>query len=172
MNAPMNIDALIAQLPREISPPKAVWARIELAIAPAPRRYWPQALAAGIAIAALSATLTAAWIKRSGGEPPSGGATIALAFAEPQDPAYEQTRAALKQDFEERMVLLPPATRAQIRASLATIRHAETDIRRALEDNPANPVLGRLLQSTWNDELHLYADVVRDSQPVTTRTST
>jgi hypothetical protein len=66
--------------------------------------------------------------------------------------------------------LLDHATRAQIEASLAIIRKAHEDIRKALASDPASPVLEQLWQSTWHDELDLYDHVVRATQPTMTRT--
>jgi hypothetical protein len=72
--------------------------------------------------------------------------------------------------FRERLALLDPATRARIEASLAIIRKAHEDIRKALASDPASPVLEQLWQSTWHDELDLYDHVVRATQPTMTRT--
>jgi hypothetical protein len=65
---------------------------------------------------------------------------------------------------------LDPATRARIEASLAVIRSAHEDIRKALAGDPGSPVLEQLWQSTWHDELDLYDHVVRATQPTMTRT--
>jgi hypothetical protein len=169
-----RLDALIAGLPRDVAPPPSLWRGIERALPRPARRYWPQALAAGVAIAALSATVTAALLTRVG-QPPASQASrseLPSAFGEPGDAAYRATRATLRQDFETRLALLPPATRADIAKSLSTIRQAEGELRRALGEDPSSPVLERLLQATWNDELDLYADVLRNTQPAMTRTAT
>jgi hypothetical protein len=169
-----RLDALIAGLPRDVTPPPSLWRGIERAMPRPARRYWPQALAAGVAIAALSATLTAALVTHVGRPVASQASRSEMpsAFGEPVDAAYRATRAVLRQDFETRLALLPAATRADIAKSLSTIRQAEGELRRALGEDPSSPVLERLLQATWNDELELYTDVIRNTQPAMTRTAT
>jgi hypothetical protein len=60
--------------------------------------------------------------------------------------------------------MLDPGTRAKVEASLALIRQAHEEIRKALAAQPADPVLEHLLESTWHDEFDLYNDVVRGTQ--------
>jgi hypothetical protein len=91
-------------------------------------------------------------------------------FEEPRNPSYVAARAELEVSFRERVALLDPATRAKIEASLAVIRRAHEDIRKALASDPASPVLEQLWQSTSRDELDLYDRVVRATQPTMTRT--
>ncbi len=79
-------------------------------------------------------------------------------------------RASLEVTFRERLKLLDPATRARIEASLAVIRQAHEDIRKALASDPGSPLLEQLWQSTWHDELDLYDNVVRATQTTMTRT--
>jgi hypothetical protein len=88
-------------------------------------------------------------------------------FDEPRNLSYVAARNSLELDFRERLALLDPATRAQIEVSLAVIRRAHDDIRKALARDPASPVLEQLWQSTWHDELDLYDHVVRATQPMT-----
>ena len=54
-------------------------------------------------------------------------------------------------------------------SNLALIRRAHEDIRRALADQPANPVLEHLFESTWHDEFDLYDSVVRGTESTITR---
>jgi hypothetical protein len=91
-------------------------------------------------------------------------------FEEPKSASYVAARDSLEVSFRERLALLDPATRAQIEASLAVIRRAHEDIRKALASDPACPVLEQLWQSTLHDELDLYDRVVRATQPTMTRT--
>ena len=48
---------------------------------------------------------------------------------------------------------LPPETRADVEASLQTIRGAIADINAALTAEPDNPLLQRLLLSSYREEL-------------------
>ncbi len=76
-------------------------------------------------------------------------AAQAAVFEEPRNPGYVAARAELLEvSFRERLALLDPATRAKIEASLAVIRRAHEDIRKALASDPASPVLEQLWQST------------------------
>jgi hypothetical protein len=90
-------------------------------------------------------------------------------FDEPHDPAYLAARADLEKSFRERLAILEPRTRAKIEASLALIRQAHEEIRKALVAQPADAVLEHLLESTWHDEFDLYNDVVRSTQPIMVR---
>jgi hypothetical protein len=90
-------------------------------------------------------------------------------LGEPSDPQYLAARADLERTFNQRLAQLDPATRAKIEADLASIRKARDDIRTALEAQPDSPVLEQLLASALHDELDLYDDVVRTSQPTSAR---
>jgi len=90
-------------------------------------------------------------------------------FEEPKDAKYVLARDMMQQTFRERLALLEPATRAKIEASLAVIRQAHEDIRKALAADPESPVLEQLWESTWHDEFDLYDRVVQATQPPMTR---
>jgi len=94
----------------------------------------------------------------------------APSFDDRPNASYVAARDSLEVSFRERLALLDPATRAKIEASLAVIRRAHEDIRKALANDPASPVLEQLWQSTWHDELDLYDHVVQATQPTMTRT--
>ncbi len=68
-----------------------------------------------------------------------------------------------------RLATLDPRTRATVESNLALIRRAHEDMRRALADQPANPVLEHLFESTWHDEFDLYDSVVRGTELTITR---
>jgi len=97
-------------------------------------------------------------------------ARVAASFQPPQDQAYRAAHAALEQTFRERLSLLAPATRARIEADLETIRKANADIRAALQQDPASPVLQRLLESIWQQEIDLYRSIARSTDPLSRRT--
>jgi hypothetical protein len=98
---------------------------------------------------------------------PSAG--LGASLGEPSDPHYLAARAELERTFNQRLAQLDPATRAKIEADLASIRKARDDIRRALEAQPDSPVLEQLLASALHDELDLYDDVVRTTEPTSAR---
>ena len=168
-----SLDEQLANLPRDITPAANLWPGISARLSYRPRRARPMlwAAAAGIAGACLASALTWAVLHgrpESPAAPPQ--AFRAPSFDEPRNPSYVAARDDLELNFRERLALLDPATRARIEASLAVIRRAHEEIRKALASDPASPVLEQLWQSTWHDELDLYDHVVRATQPTMTRT--
>jgi hypothetical protein len=176
---PKSLDEQLAALPRDIDPPRNLWPQIEAAIQPARRSQprWPLALAASVAIAAVSVMVT--WkLLRAPALPPSAlngpqatQPVTSVSFALPQQASYVQARAQLEQVFRQRLDLLQPATRAKIEANLAIIRDANDNIRRALEADPASPLLLQQLQSTQRQEVDLYTNVARNTDPAIGRSS-
>jgi hypothetical protein len=176
---PKSLDEQLAALPRAIDPPQQVWPQIEAAIRPASRSRssWPLALAASVVVAAVSAMVT--WkLLRAPTLPVSAmnGSAVTqpvatVSFALPQQAAYLQGRARLEQVFRERLALLHPDTRAKIEANLTIIRDANESIRRALEADPASALLLQQLQSTQRQELDLYTNVARNTDPAIGRSS-
>jgi hypothetical protein len=169
MNDPLqrSLDEQLANLPRDVAPRRNLWPGIAGRLGQRPRRARPLvfAAAAGMVGACVASALT--WAVLHGR--PGSQLTVRMAtFDEPRNPNYVAARDSLEASFRERLVLLDPATRAQIEASLAVIRRAHEDIRQALAGDPASPVLEQLWQSTWHDELDLYAHVVRATQPTMT----
>jgi hypothetical protein len=173
-----SLDKQLANLSREIAPPRNLWPGISsrLHYKARPARPMLFAAAAGVAAACVASALTWAVLHGRPAMPQTQAATRissvarAPSFDEPRNPHYVAARDDLEADFRARLALLEPATRAKIEASLAIIRRAHEDIRKALASDPASPVLEQLWQSTWHDELDLYDHVVRATQPTLTRT--
>jgi hypothetical protein len=184
------LDAALARLALEQSPPRDLWPAIERELVRAPVRATPSgpfALAASVAGLALLGAL--AWNLRGpysnstdaagagqlaqspGPVPAAGGAVLpaSASYGPPDNAAYEAARAKLAHTFEERLDLLAPATQARVRADLATIRAANADLRAALANDPASPLLLQLLASTWRQEIELYASVARTTSPLIQR---
>ncbi|HME37614.1 MAG TPA: hypothetical protein VKG63_01530 [Steroidobacteraceae bacterium] len=169
---PQSLDEQLASLARDIPPPRNLWPGISRSLREHPRRVRPLALAAaaGIVGACVASALTWAVLHGRPESPAAQSAARAPTFDEPRNPRYMAARDDLELNFRERLALLDPATRARIEASLAVIRRAHEDIRKALASDPASPVLEQLWDSTWHDELDLYDHVVRATQPTMTRT--
>jgi hypothetical protein len=168
-----SLDELLAELPRDIVPPRHLWRGISGRLNATPRRTRPlaYALAAGVACACVASALTWAVLHgRPAAPAPTLVAARAANFDESRNPRYIAARDDLEIDFRERLKLLDPATRTRIEASLEVIRRAHEDIRKALASDPSSPVLEQLWQSTWHDELDLYDHVVQATQPAMTRT--
>jgi hypothetical protein len=174
MNDPLqkSLNEQLENLPLDVPPPRNLWPRIAGRLERRPRRARPivYAAAAGLAGACVASALTWAVLHGRTTSPAVQPAVRAPTFDAPQSASYLATRDSLEVSFRERLALLDPATRAQIEASLAVIRRAHEDIRKALANDPACPVLEQLWQSTLHDELDLYDRVVRATQPTMTRT--
>ena len=167
-----SLDERLADLPRDIAPPRNLWPGITRRLHRSPRRASPLvfAAAAGVACACVASALTWAVLQGRPASPATSAAVRATTFDEPRNPRYVAARDSLEVNFRERLRLLDPATRSRIEASLAVIRQAHEDIRKALANDPGSPVLEQLWQSTWHDELDLYDNVVRATQTAVTRT--
>ena len=176
-----DLDALLAGLPRVVPPARDLWPGIEAAIAaphaPAARRRWPLALAAGLVIAVaggvIGSRLAAPHYSTSEvapstpvGEPDS----LAVRSVEVREAEFNATRAELVRTYDERLKMLSPLTRARIAADLATIRRAEQDLRDALGTDPSSRVLMRLYESATRQEFDLYTTVGRNTEPAAQRT--
>jgi hypothetical protein len=168
-----SLQQQLARLPRALPPARELWPAIEAAIRPAPVRQWPVQLAAGLLLATVSAALIFGLVRRPATPLPTAapdvagrGALTAASYLPPRDRAYRAARAALQRTFRERLMLLAPKTRARIEADLDTIQRATADIRAALQQDPASPLLQRLLASTWQQEFDLYRSVANSTDPV------
>ncbi len=75
----------------------------------------------------------------------------------------------MERTFNERIKLLAPATRVRVQADLETIRRANEDLRKALAQDPASPLLLQLLHSTWQQEIDLYTSVAQSTEPLLMR---
>jgi hypothetical protein len=161
-----SLDQRLAQLTREVLPPRNLWPDIQARVERRPRSR-PMLMAACVATAAACLASIFTWAVLRRVQTPDGLPAVAsrAAFAEPSDPKYIQARALLERTFQERLMLLEPSTRTKIEASLAVIQQAHENIRQALLADPSSPVLEELWQSTWHDEIDLYDRVVQATQP-------
>jgi hypothetical protein len=162
-----TLDQMLAKLPREIAVPGNLWPGIERGMKRRPRSVGSFAFAASIAVFSIVGALTWTILHERAQQRIDSRSTSSatLRFNEPRDPGYLAARAELEKSFRERLATLEPHTRAKIEANLALIRQAHEEIRRALDAEPANPVLEHLLESTWHEEFDLYDNVVRGTQP-------
>lgn len=174
------LDEQVARLPREIEPPRDLWpaiaARLGEQARPAPRTWhWPMALAAGVAVATISALLTWGLLREPGtiggsatGEPAlmpvSYGPNSAL------DAGQLRTRDALLAQFHQRLAELPPETHEAVLNNLAIIQRAADDIDAALADNPGSGLLNQLLFGTYQEELRIYSQVITAGGGLSRRT--
>jgi hypothetical protein len=167
----------LRDLPRSIEPQRDLWPQIEARLSaaaaaetPAPaatdRRRRPQLrwLAAAAMVASLAVGV---WIGRSAlpgvAPPPLASNTRPTTGAVPitwvSDPRYQRQHAALLESLNAQLASLPPASRAKVLASLATIHEAKRQLEDELGKDPGNALLQELLVNTYQDEMRVLTDV-------------
>jgi hypothetical protein len=95
----------------------------------------------------------------------AAGGNSAVNAAYVVDPRYQRDRAQLVQTLQARLDAMPPAARAKVTASLATIEKAKEDLEQALGRDPSNALLQELLVNTYQDEMRALTDVHEASDP-------
>ena len=194
MTGPSDTDrrkvTTLRELPRSIEPSHDLWPSIEAGLSgiPAegaqdtvPGRRRAARLRWLAAAAMLACVATGVWIGRSLLPGPQGNRTpltaeIRTAGQSPpgltaahgvyvSDPRYEHERAQLLRTLEARLAALPPPAQAKVRASLASIEKAKTDLEQALGRDPSNALLQELLVNTYQDEMRVLTDVHEASEP-------
>ena len=127
----------------------------------------PRAWTYGLGLAATVACLAiGAWIGRAtlpapvrAGDP----ALQAAAFA--PDARFTRERQALLAQAGLGLARLAPEERRQVEASLATLRQAIADIRRALGEDPGNLLLQEMLVNSYQDEIRVLSAVKEAGGP-------
>jgi len=166
----------LRDLPQAIEPARDLWPQIEARIG----RNGVRAVAAGgarrgavaplrwlAAAAMVGCVAVGVWIGRSmlpgvapaplaqSARPESG----ALQTAWVSDPRYQREREQLMRSLGAQLAALPPASRAKVMASLATIQQAKQELEGALGRDPGNALLQELLVNTYQDEMRVLTDV-------------
>jgi hypothetical protein len=167
--------ARAASLPRSLEPPRDLWAGIEARLAnratpdrlpalpaptgwPRPLKPWAEPVLLWAAAVLLVVSAGAASLLLSRHAPPrTEPARGALSGIETvgwrqMDRDYGRARVDLLRVVAERRDLLKPETRAVVDENLALIEKALTNIRGALEKDPANRTLMDLLGNTYRQE--------------------
>jgi hypothetical protein len=176
--APTKITRL-EELPRDIPPPRDGWPALEARLRWGERRsvarrstVWLGAVAA--TVAAVAAGILVDRVILQAGHADAGrqltahqtsagssagerGAEIPASFI--TDPRYLAERRALLDSLDERLKSLPPQTRQQVLASLATIHQSMQQIQQALGREPTNALLQGLLIDTYQDEMRVLTAV-------------
>ena len=127
----------------------------------------PRAWSYGLGLAATVACLAiGAWIGRATLPAPGRAADPALqAAAFAPDARYARERQALLVQAGLGLARLPPEERRQVEASLATLRQAIADIRRALGEDPGNLLLQEMLVNSYQDEIRVLGAVKEAGGP-------
>jgi hypothetical protein len=173
-----TLEAALARLPLEIAPARDLWPAIERATIGANARPWPAAIAAGLALFSLVGALSwSVWRRAPSEIIATQPAVITKTVGRPisyelsEDEEYQAVRASLERTFAERLAMLAPGTRARVQNDLETIKKANADIREALGNDPASPLLLQLQRSTWQQEINLYTTVAHTTDTLLTRRS-
>jgi hypothetical protein len=176
---PKDSVTTLRDLPQAIEPERDLWPQIEARIAgrtatsPAPaadgvaRRRLAAPRAYLAAAAMVGCVAVGVWIGRSA-LPGAAPAPLAQA-ARPEsgtmqtawvsDPRYQREHEQLMRSLGAQLATLPPASRAKVMASLATISKAKQEIESALGKDPGNALLQELLVNTYQDEMRVLTDV-------------
>ena len=178
--------AKAAELPQEIAPARDLWpgiaARLGEASQAAPERgfRWPMALAAGFAVAAVSALLTWGIVRQQGPAEPVVAKTempiptdiIPVSYGPNSGLSAKElaARDQLVARFRESFTTLKPETRVAIVKNLAIMQTAANEIDAALAKDPASGMLKGMLFGTYKQELQLYSTVVTSGDGLTRRT--
>jgi hypothetical protein len=180
------LSQMLASLPRDVEPERDLWPGIQAEIAKTPivtdtapvvhftSSRWFQ-LAAGLLLV-LATSLTTFVITRQSMErnavpvahdqqmqvptaaPPLNAMPVSFG-PEMLGADYIKARSELQAQFEARLKMLPPSTRAKLESNLADLQHAANEISKTLAEHPSDPLLQDLLMSTYQRELQLLADV-------------
>lgn len=177
----------LRDLPGEIAPTRDLWPGIasQLDARPAteggaasnvvslrttharPRWMMPLALAATIGVLAVGIGI-GRW---SNGGSNAGERTTPVVASNPATPQtmlpaawspgtkYQIERDARLRAAQQRIVNLPPQSRAKVEASLAALASSLQDIQSALGKDPANALLQELLVNTYQDEMRVLVDI-------------
>lgn len=167
-----ELDALVGELPRAIEPERDLWAGIEAAITEPqkPQLNWRMMVGQAAAVVLLvgaSSGLTFMAVKDDGSSLPTEPPNMVPLNAEYASfgsqyslgPDFRDARRDLEARLEREMEQLSPEARADVEASMQTIRDAIADINQALDAEPDNELLQELLLSTYREELHLMRKV-------------
>ncbi len=156
-----------ATLPDEIAPERDLWPAIAERLndrAPATpvqtRPNWPFALAAGIALVALSSLLTWSFTQRDTLST-AELVEVITAQADPfvNDVELIQARQALTVSLDDALGRLAPPTRRKVADNLLEIHQSMAEIRVALEEDPDNALLHQLLHTVYQQEIGLLTDI-------------
>jgi hypothetical protein len=177
-----QLDALLAALPQAIEPARDLWPKIAANLSDPPHRSSARptmrrrvralgalaaVLAASIAGIAVLVLLGAPRASRSGPWASATHPDIAT-----REGRFSGVRHELETRYKERLELLEPAVRARVEADLETIRAAQADIEKALKEDPSNPVLRDLYTNAALQEVELYSNITRATEPVASRNRT
>jgi len=156
-----------AQALEDTPPVNDLWAGVRAALPAAPRRRFitmsiPQAMAAGVLLAIVTALCVALFFNRQ--QTPDGTAltgvpTLGVIPARLSDPKYDRAVDELTRLLDEQRTQLSPKTIGAIEKSLATIDRAIAEARDALASDPSDPFLSNYLAQQRRSKIALLRQV-------------
>lgn len=154
-------------LPRELGPARDLWPGVAERIEAG--RGWRPSWWATAALAAAAAVAAAVGVTLLGTRPePAPVAPVATMTARfdrgsigAAEQEYEQAATALMAALQERRETLSPETIASVEKNLEVIDRALAEVRTALERDPGNKELTRMLVSTYRKKVDTLRRVVR-----------
>jgi predicted anti-sigma-YlaC factor YlaD len=173
--------ARAAALPREVAPARDLWPEVAVRLGTgeglrvvAPRPRFLGMTAPGWAAAAAVILAAGAWLARERGPAPMSTAAVAptattmpvsLTVGMPAvleaEREYQRAAATLMAALDDPKAGLAPETRAALNANLETIDAALAQVRAALQKDPQNAQLARLLTSTHQKKIGALQRMVR-----------
>lgn len=165
-----NLLAGIGELRRDIPPPRDLWPGISAAIGASPtrRRIGAAVRPAWALAAAVACVAVGVWIGRASApgaaritttEPSPSSAELAWRVRYAPGARFERTREQLLGEVGARLAGLPPKARAEVQASLETVRRARATIEQALGRDPGNALLQEMLVNSYQDEMRVLTTV-------------
>ncbi len=161
----VDLRGQVEKLPRQVLPARDLWEgiapRLEATIVPLPQRprFRQMMLAAAAVFLMLAASAAAVvLIRRSAGPGPQLASDSTPQPAAPVGTPTPGSAAALAQLANEVQALeraLPPETRALVSHNLELIDAAIRESQAALNANPSNPAIGRMLEARYGQRLLL-----------------
>tara|TARA_Y100001968_G_scaffold233007_1_gene215854 strand:- start:6512 stop:6997 length:486 start_codon:yes stop_codon:yes gene_type:complete len=147
-NQPDNLKQQLDTLADEIKPSRDLWQGIELAItqvtpAQPARSRWPLAAAAGLVLPAVLV-----WLFMSSGQPPVGSTNPTVVAQ--MSKQFESQKASLLVAYQDQH-----AVTDNWRGQLTELESAADAIKVALENDPNNMALLRMLQNVYQQQIDL-----------------
>jgi anti-sigma factor RsiW len=171
----LALRARVATLSATVEPARDLWPAIQAEVErrktrplragvttfPARSRRWMGLVAAAVLLVVASSAITALVMRERGGMAAEGGRpardvqlVAARGFA-PVEAEYLRAARELAAELSERRTQLSPETVARVEASLRTIDLAIAEARAALDRDPANADIVRMLDATYRQKLDL-----------------
>ena len=190
LDALRSLLAEVASLPRTVQPPEDLWddtlaairsrqaagARVHRPAFGAPAWWSPMRLAAAAAILIVVSGAVTTLVVRNrpqGVEPAASAAgsivpVSATVFTDIRaaEDQFEQATAVLLAALETRRTDLPPGTLAVIEENLRTVNEAIASARAALERDPGNARIGRVVTAMYRKRVDLLREAANLPKPI------